>query len=163
MQPRLRNSPGVVAVALLFACAPAEPPSEALLSEAEARTIVDRMNEEWDAAVLSGDVEAQSAMYTADAIRMQPDMPALVGRDAIRAWLQTEADTYSFEGSNENLEVRALSPEWILIRSTGSFTATPRAGGEARLGQEKWLTLAQRQPDGTWKWYRDSGSSVLPR
>lgn len=163
MKPRFRISRAPAAVALLFACAPAGPPCEAPLSEAEARTIVVRMIEEWDAANLAGDFEAASAIYTTDAIRMEPDMPPLLGRDAIRAWLQTQAETYNWEGSNEIVEVRALSPEWILHRSRGSFTATPKAGGEARMLQGKWLTLTQRQPDGTWKVYRNAGSSDLPR
>ena len=151
----------------LFACTPAdqssEPGVEESLSTAEARAIIDRMNEEWDAAVVSGDFETAVAMYTEDAIRGQPNMPALVGRDAIRAWMESEFDTYTFEGSNRTTEVRVLSPEWILVRGTGSFTATPKAGGEVRVEQEKWLTVVQRQPNGTWKWYRDAGSSDLPR
>lgn len=152
---------------LLVACAPdntpAEPPATETLSDAEARAIVDRMNAEWDAAVVAGDIDVNMEMYTEDAIRMQPDMPALVGRDAIRAWMQSHQDTYSFEGSNEIQEVRALSPDWILVRSTGSFAATPKAGGEVRTEQEQWLSIVQRQADGSWKWYRDAGSSVVPR
>ena len=167
MKPRLGLLAALASFGFMFACTPAGPPAEApseeLLSEAEARAIVEEMNDQWDAAVVSGDFEAASAMYTTDAIRMQPDMPALVGREAIRAWLQSESDTYTFEGANQILEVHVLSPEWILMSSTGSFTMTPKAGGEAKSFQEKWLTIVQRQPDGTWKWYRDAGNSDLPR
>ena len=38
------------------------------------------MNDQWDASVAAGDLDASVAMYTEDAIRMQPDMPALEGR-----------------------------------------------------------------------------------
>ena len=151
---------------ILFACTAADQASEPgmaeSLSTAEAMAIIDKLNEEWDAAVVSGDLEAAVAMYTEDAIRGQPGMPALVGRDAIRIWLQSEFDTYTFEGFNKDVEVRALSPDWILLRSTGTFTATPKVGGEVKVYEEKWLTIVQKQPDGTWKWYRDAGSSDLP-
>lgn len=153
----------VVTVGCTAAGPPADAGSEMQLTDDEARAIVERMNEEWDAAVLAGDFEATASMYTEDAIRMQPDIPALVGREAIRTWLESQAATYTFEGSNQILEVRALSPDWILMRGTGAFTATPRGGGEARYQEEKWLTLVQRQADGSWKWYRDAGSSDLPR
>ena len=163
MKASLRTRPVLALVALLLGCGPEDPSAQESLSDAQARVIVDRMNREWDAAVLAGDFEASAAMYADDAIRMQPDIPALIGRDAIAAWLQSQTDTYTFEGSNEILEVRALSPEWILMRSTGTFTASPRTGGDSRTFTEKWLTLVQRQPDGSWQWYRDAGSSDLPR
>ena len=153
--------------AAMGACTAGAPPAaadaEAPLTDAEAREIIERMNEEWDAAIVADDFETAVAIYAQDAIRMQPDMPALEGREAIWAWMQSESDTYTFEGSNEILEVRALSPGWIMVRGTGTFTATPRAGGEPRYQQEKWLSLVQRQADGSWKWYRDSGSSDLSR
>jgi uncharacterized protein (TIGR02246 family) len=149
--------------AFLFACAPAETPPEATLSDVDARTIIDEMMARWDAAVVAGDAGANSMVYTPDAIRMQPDMPALVGREAIQDWLQALAETYTSEGSNQIVEVRALSPDWILFRSEGSFVATPKAGGEPETRQQKWLSIAQRQADGTWKVYRDAGSSNLAR
>jgi uncharacterized protein (TIGR02246 family) len=150
-------------IALVSGCGPAEPSPEAPLSDTEARATIEAMMSGWDAAVEAGDPGANASVYTEDAIRMQPNMPALVGREAIQTWMQAEADTYTFEGSNERLEVRALSADWILFRSEGSFVRTPKAGGEPRVFQEKWLSLAQRQPDGTWKIYRDGGSSILPR
>ena len=77
--------------------------------------------------------------------------------------MQARAETYDFEGSNEIIEARALSPDWILFRSKGSFVRTPKAGGDPLIVEEKWLSIAQRQPDGTWRAYRDAGSSRLPR
>jgi uncharacterized protein (TIGR02246 family) len=156
-------------LSLLVSCSPAGPGAVAtvqeLLSDAEASAIVDSMIAEWDARANSGDTEAEAAaaMYTPDAVRLQPGMPALEGRDAIRAWLQTEGEAYIFEGSNEIVEVRALAPDWIMMRTTGSFTATPRVGGEAVTMREQWLTLVQRQADGSWLWYRDAGNDMTPR
>ena len=132
---KLRSNLFVAAALIvpLFACTPADQSSEPgpaeSLSAAEARAIVDGLNEEWDAAVVSGNFETAVAMYAEDAVRMQPDMAALVGREAIRTWMWSESDTYTFEGSNQIVEVRALSPDWIQMRSTGTFTATPKAGG----------------------------------
>ena len=163
MKRRSRMFTGALTVALVSGCGPAEPSPEAPLSDTDARAIIEAMMSGWDAAVASGDPGANASVYTEDAIRMQPDMPALVGREGIQTWMQDEADTFTFEGSNEIVEVRALSPDWIFFRSEGSFVGTPKAGGEPRVFQEKWLALAQRQLDGSWRVYRDGGSSVLPR
>jgi uncharacterized protein (TIGR02246 family) len=163
MKRSLEMTAAALTVVLFSACGPAAPVSEATLSDAEARAVIDDMMSGWDAAVVAAEPGANASVYTDDAIRMQPDMPALMGRAAIQAWLEEEAATYTFEGGNDIVEVRALSPDWIFFRSEGSFTATPRAGGEPLVAREKWLSIAQRQPDGTWKVYRDGGSSVLPR
>ena len=110
----------------------AEAPGEATLSDAEARSIVEAMIAEWDANANAGssDAAAAASMYADDAVRLQPGMPALVGRSAIEAWLEAEGEAFSFEGSNEIVEVRALSPDWIMMRTTGTFTGTPLSGGE---------------------------------
>ncbi|MDH3458856.1 MAG: hypothetical protein OER90_18605, partial [Gemmatimonadota bacterium] len=63
MKPRLRIFAATAAVAVHLACAPAGPPPEALPSDAEARAIVDRINQTWDAAMAAGDVDAAMAVY----------------------------------------------------------------------------------------------------
>lgn len=153
---------------LMAACSSSAPvveaPGEATLSDAEARSIVEAMIAEWDASANAGSTDAVAAasMYAQDAIRLQPGMPALVGRSAIEAWLEAQGQAFSFEGSNEIVEVRALSPDWIMMRTTGTFTGTPLSGGEPFTQEEQWLTLVQRQEDGSWRWYRDAGNSVRP-
>ena len=158
MKPRLWIFAATAAVAVHLACAPAGPPPEALPSDAEARAIVDTIIQTWDAAMAAGDVDAAMAVYAPDAIRMQPGVPPMVGREAIRVWVQAGADQHNAEGSNETLEVGVLGPGWIFYRGSYSYTLTPKAGGEARTVGGTWLSLVQRQPDGTWKVYRDAGS-----
>lgn len=158
---------GIAAVALsivlVTGCSEAAAPTDPLLSDAEARAIIDDMLSGWDAPVASGEPGANAAVYMDDGIRMQPDMPALIGREAIQAWMEEQAAAYTFEGSNEIFEVRRASAGWIMFRGEGSFVGTPRAGGEPLVMEEQWLSLAQRQPEGTWKVYRNAGNSVLPR
>lgn len=156
-------------LAILVGCGPGSPnadaPIQESLSDADARAIVESMIAEWDARANAGDADAEAAaaMYTADAVRLQPGMPALEGRDAIQAWLEQEGEAYRFVGTNAVVDVRALGPDWIMMRTTGSFVATPRAGGDPVTMQEQWLTLVQRQADGSWLWYRDAGNEMTPR
>ena len=150
-------------VASLGACTspPAADSRPELLSQEEARAVVDRLMAEWDAGVVAGDLEAAAAQYADDAVRMEPGRAALVGREAILSWLQSQYDRFTFQGTNEIDEVLVLGPEWILVRTHGEFTATPKAGGEILESSEKWLGLLERQPDGSWKFFRDCGGSDL--
>lgn len=131
-------------------------------TQAEATAIVDRLDEEWFAGVAAGDLTAAVEQYTDDAVRMEPGRPTLVGKEAILAWLQSQFDGYTFDGSAVIDEVMVLGPDWILRRNHGEFTATPKAGGEVIPFKESWLTLLQRQPDGSWKISRDIGKSDMP-
>lgn len=148
-------------VASLGACTspPAADSGSGLLSQAEATAIFDRIDEQWFAGASAGDLSAAVELYTDDAVRMEPGRPTLVGKEAILAWLQSQFDRYDFAGDAVVDEVLVLGPDWILRRNHGDFTSTPKAGGEVIQLKESWITLLQRQPDGTWKVPLDIGKS----
>lgn len=132
-----------------------------LLSREEAAAIFDRMDEQWFAGVAAGDLTAAVEEYTDDAVRMEPGRPTLVGKKAILAWLQSQFDRYTFAGAAITDQVLVLGPDWILRRNHGDFTATPKAEGEVVQFKESWITLLQRQFDGTWKVPLDIGKSDI--
>jgi uncharacterized protein (TIGR02246 family) len=148
-------------VASLGACTspPAADSGPDLLSQEEAMAIFDRADEQWFADAFAADLSAAVELYTDDAVRMEPGRPTLVGKEAILAWLQSQFDRYDFAGSAVTDEVLVLGPDWILRRNHGDFTATPKAGGDVIQFRESWITLLQRQPDGTWKIPLDIGKS----
>ena len=53
------------------------------------------LTEEYDAAINSGDLDSWMSIYTDDAVRMQPNMPVLVGKDAIRSVMQYFFENYT--------------------------------------------------------------------
>jgi uncharacterized protein (TIGR02246 family) len=161
----VKLDPGVFAaiglLASLGACSspPAADPGGVTLSQVEATAIIDRLSEEWFAAVSAGDLAKAVEQYTDDAVRMEPGGPTMVGKEAILAWLQSQSDRYTFDTSYVTDEVLVLAPDWILMRNHGEHTATPKGGGDVIHLREKWLGLVQRQPDGSWKYRRDIGAS----
>ena len=71
-------------------CGPAEPeaPGSPALSQVEAEAMANEQNDVFDAALNSGDADALAELYAEDAIRFEPNSPARVGREAIRAAFQ---------------------------------------------------------------------------
>jgi ketosteroid isomerase-like protein len=57
-----------------------------------------------------------------------------------------------------NEEVR-VAGDWAYSRGTYSATLTPKAGGEPREDSGKYLTILERQSDGSWKIARDCFNS----
>ena len=116
----------------------------------------------FDKAWNAGNAEAvASGFYTADATKMEPNKPAVVGRDAIRALLQKYSDQFSQEGRNVAEDVR-VSGDLAVARGTFEGKENLKAGGYSAQFKGKWITAFQRQPDGSWKAFWDIYNSDLP-
>ena len=52
--------------------------------------------------------------------------------------------------------------EWAFERGTYTITLTPKTGGDPIRDDGKYITLYQRQADGTWRMARDTWNSNNP-
>jgi ketosteroid isomerase-like protein len=102
-----------------------------------------------------------SGFYTADAVRMDPFQPALVGQNAIRSSLQRFFDTFTSEGRNVAGEVR-VSGDLAVARGTYEGKTSLKAGGYSIKERGKWVTAFERQADGSWKSFWDIYNSDRP-
>ena len=156
----------VVAVLVLTACAAPPPPeTENVLPQrdtseenlAAIRAIISDFMSTYNAA----DVDAFSGLFTEDAIRMPPNAPAIVGRQRIRENMITTFATFDGEVTVNQEEVR-FSGDFAITRGTWALTLTPKSGGEAQSDVGKWLTMIERQEDGSWKIARNIWNSDRP-
>ena len=92
---------------------------------------------------------------------MEPNQPALIGKEAIRSFFQTHFDQFATKGTDEPVEVE-VAGDWAFVRGTYTITQTPKAGGEPIEDSGKWLAIYKRQPDGSWKCYCDIWNSDRP-
>ena len=116
---------------------------------------------EFDAALKAGDLDSWVSLFTEDAVQMPPNMPALVGKDAIRDFFQSFFEQKDFEGGGLIEEV-VVCGDWAFVRGTYAFTITTKAGGEPIRDSGKWVAFNKRQPDGSWKYHRMIYNSDLP-
>lgn len=148
----------VVPSLVLAACGPAP---QVETSEADVEAFQAHLDA-FDAAVNVGDYEALAGLYDEAAIRMPDQAPAQVGNAAIREWFRLDAEQRDVEIDNVMRGAEVFG-DWGFMWGDATGTRTPRDGSEATTIQSKWMAVMRRQPDGTWKTYRDIYNSDLPR
>ncbi len=139
-------------------------PLQKLGSPAELEAI-DRVRHAHVAALNRGDVEAWAELFSEDGVQMPPHVQANVGRPMIRAWSQGFLHPFHANFALEVHEVR-VSGDWAFERGRYTIALTPKAGGPPIGDVGKYITLYQRQADGSWKVGRDiwnSDNPPLPR
>lgn len=111
--------------------------------------------------VNTGDAALWGSLWDDKGIQMPPDAPAVLGKAQIRAGAESRFPQFNTQIAIANEET------WVfgnLAFSRGTFTRsrTPKAGGETTLYNGKYLTILKKQPDGSWKIFRDIFNSNVP-
>jgi len=92
---------------------------------------------------------------------MPPHFSANVGKQAIRAWSGGFLDLFGCQFSLAVDEVR-VAAHWAFERGRYTITLAPKAGGPSMDEAGKYITIYQRQADGSWKMARDIWNSDAP-
>ena len=125
--------------------------------EPDVESVTSAVNEIWDrytSSLNAGDLDAWMSVWSDDGIQMPPGEAPLVGRGAIRARNRPLLDQFAYDMRITNEEV-GVAGGWAFTRGRYSVTLTPKAGGESTSIDGKYMTILQRQPDGSWKIHRD--------
>ena len=124
-------------------------------------TMINNLRNEGIAAVNAGDTSALAGLYTDDGVLMPPNAPVVIGKDAIRRLLETALAPFNIEETAccEELEVAG---DWAFERGTYTDLFTPKVGGDQKQVSGAYLSILQRQPDGSWKIARHIFNSDQP-
>jgi uncharacterized protein (TIGR02246 family) len=109
-------------------------------------------------AIDAGDLDGWLSLWANDGIQMPPEAPARKGKEQIRAGMKPAFDQYNLKMVINNEELGA-SGDLGLARGTYIEYLTPKTGGETEKYDGKYLTLLERQADGSWKVVRDCFNS----
>jgi ketosteroid isomerase-like protein len=154
----------VIVLALMFlpACAPQADPVVAESTSAETDVeAIKRVNIDLINAFNVGDVPAAVDLAMDDAVDLPPNRQAVVGKEAIREFLQSDMDRFAMHFVDEIVEVE-VDGDLAVIWSNYTVRLTPRDGGGPIENQGKWLKVLKRQPDGSWKFSRNIWNSDNP-
>jgi ketosteroid isomerase-like protein len=103
------------------------------------------LGETWQAAYNSGDAAAVAALYAEDGARMPPDVPIVVGRDAVQAQIQ--------EGMDQGLAKAEIKTVVTQVDghtgyARGEFVIFGADGNPMTKG--KWVSIS-KYTDGKWQ------------
>jgi uncharacterized protein (TIGR02246 family) len=137
---------------LAAGCSPAEkmeapPPVDTTAADVAA---IGQIREAYVAADNAGDAAGIAALYAANATFMPPDQPAVSGSAAVQAHYEAILEQMTASLTVNSRETHAAGD---IGYDAGSFSLqlTPKAGGDPTQISGKYLVLAGRQADGSWK------------
>ncbi len=142
------------ALILLAACQPSKPVP---LTAADS-TAINKIRTDYMAAWNAGKVDAVVALYTSDAELQGPNKPAIKGSDALRSYFNTTLGT----PTRPTIDIKwgKLVGRQDLAVIAGTYTLTPPTPPAPAKGAApappapiaaKYLSVATKQADGTWK------------
>lgn len=97
-----------------------------------------------------GDFERWMDLWVDEGIQMPPDAPRNMGKEQIRAGNQPGYEVTDWEMTINPDEVRVLGDR-AYSHGTYEFAFTPKVGGDTTRGKGKFLTILEKQIDGSWK------------
>ncbi len=120
------------------------------LDDEKARLL--KRDAEWAKLASEGrDVERILSYWTDDAIVLPPGLPAVVGKDSLRRYVQSSLEIPGFRITWTSTEV-TLSPDGNLAYLVGRNTVTTDAPDDRTTTTEgRAVTIWRRESDGEWR------------
>ena len=98
--------------------------------------------------------ERYAEFYAADGVVLPPGLAPAIGRVAIAGWLRQAQSSAAYttrpEGINVD-EMRFVSADWVVYRTTLRGQRVPRAGGQPTPFETKYMDLLHRTASGRWE------------
>ena len=149
-----------LAAAVIAAVALGKPPDPA--SKAEVRKWIEKGNSQWVEGFKRGDAALVAEAFAPDAVNVGKDGTSDVGRDAIRErtrkYLETSGPATTARADIGDFVISGdLAYEW----GTSDARFAPKPGGPAKRAG-RYLTCWKKQPDGSWKIFRNNSLEAEP-
>jgi len=112
-------------------------------------------------AINSNDVDQLLGMLTDDIVFLGPNDKPVVGKAAVRPWLEGYFAAYKTHWDKPVEELVVLG-DWAFERYSFTATDTPVGGGEPMVSTGWGLLLYHHDADGKWRVARDAWGSDQP-
>jgi ketosteroid isomerase-like protein len=123
---------------------------------------INQWNDEFVKATMNNDREKLLSFYADDAISLPSYSPMIIGKDSLEAEMMSE-DTSSSKITSFNLTSKKLISSGDLLVDIGTYNMTISMQGADEPIQDhgKYLTMYEKQTDGTWKIKAETWNSDL--
>ena len=118
----------------------------------------------WDrysATLLAGDLDGWIALWDEGGVQLPPNAPMNVGVPAIKKGMAATFAAVTFEKFAIAISGTFVDHEYGFVYGNYTYTLAPKVGGAKIPGDGKYETILKRQPDGSWKIFRDCFNSNL--
>ena len=153
---------GVLIAAIAVLCgACAAPGSRPAATAAGDDPTAHQAHDAYVTAINSNNLDTLLAVLTEDVVFLAPQEPVMVGKAAVRPWLEAYLKAFKTHWDKPVQEF-VVNGEWAFERYSYKSTDTP-AGGGAVVEDTGWgLVIYHRDPDGKWRVARDAWGTDHP-
>jgi uncharacterized protein (TIGR02246 family) len=116
---------------------------------------VDGIYDQYASTLKASDPNGWIALWSDAGVQMPPGFPPVDGTDSIGAGTKDFLDAFTVDSFEIHVDEVQVAGEWAFARGTYSGAYTPKDGSEGFAEDGKYLTIFQKQPDGSWKIHRD--------
>jgi len=151
MKKLLMIIPLVFLLCFTFGCQQGEEVAEEPAVDVEAdKEAIKKITDDFNAAINAGNIDKLVSLYTDDAVRIPPNKPALVGKEAIRSLFQEQLDQFTVQNEGVIVDLK-VSGDLAFVRGSWTSINTPKTGGEPLKYNGSFVSVIQKQPEGSWK------------
>jgi uncharacterized protein (TIGR02246 family) len=111
---------------------------------------IKKITDDFNAAINAGNIDKLVSLYTDDAVRIPPNKPPLVGKEAIRSLFQEQLDQFTVQNEGIIVDLK-VSGDLAFVRGSWTSINTPKTGGEPLKYNGSFVSVFQQQPEGSWK------------
>jgi ketosteroid isomerase-like protein len=92
-----------------------------------------------------------------DGVEMPPGVPTIYGRDGLVADLRSAFEVITISDMQINIEEVQVAGDWAYARGNYSYMlgSVPEDGSDPIFIDGKYMSIFQKQSDGSWKLHRD--------
>ena len=134
-----------------FSCQQGEEVAEEPVVDVEADVeAVKKITDDFNVAMSAGNIDKLVSLYTDDAVRIPPNKPPLVGKEAIRNLFQEQLDQFTVQNEGVIVDLK-VSGDLAFVRGSWTSINTPKTGGDSLKENGSFVSVIQKQLDGSWK------------
>lgn len=140
----------------------ARPAARATADEQADQEAIRRLVGLWSSAVNAGDAVGYAVLFTDDAVVMRYDGPKIVGKAAVRAWVQRAFDQFTYQETNFPIEEIKIFAQSAYARGAYTQRMSLKNGAASIELRGKYVAILEREPDSSWKLSRTIWNSDIP-
>jgi uncharacterized protein (TIGR02246 family) len=112
---------------------------------------IEQQRHVWLDAVNKNDIEGMKTVFSDDAVWIPSGLPALNGKNAIAEWMSPFFETYDYEFSIRDLNIKGAG-DWAVEQASFTSKLSPKGEeGEGTTHDGKYIIIWRWEKDNKWR------------